>query len=111
MIKRDLVNKDQFTGKEGYLRMADNTAKKLPYAMDNITTPYYRGEVQAMVIENPIHDLLLGNVTGVRPPCEPIVDWDQECSVTTRGKALRDKGGMKPLAVKHTTNLLLINVN
>ncbi|XP_067939845.1 LOW QUALITY PROTEIN: uncharacterized protein [Watersipora subatra] len=68
VVKKSLVKADQYTGEEGYLRMADNTARKLPFAKISIDTPFYQGDITAMVIETPIHDLMLGNISGARSP-------------------------------------------
>ncbi|XP_067950510.1 uncharacterized protein [Watersipora subatra] len=105
VVKKSLVKADQYTGEEGYLRMADNTAGKLPFAKISIDTPFYQGDVMAMVMETPIHDLMLGNISGARSPCDPLPEQDQECSVVTRAQAIENKRGEKPLSVVSNENI------
>jgi len=65
----------------------ENTPKKLPMAKVNINTPYYQVEVMATKMDNCIHDLIIGNIPGVRLPCNPITNWNLECSITNKTKA------------------------
>ena len=105
VVKKSLVKADQYTGEEGYLRMADNTARKLPFAKISINTPFYQGDVTAMVMETPIHDLMLGNISGARSPCDPLPEQDRECSAVTRAQAIENKRGEKPLSVVSNENI------
>jgi len=57
----------------------------------NINTPYYQGEVMAIVMDNCIHDLIIGNIPGVRSPGNPITNWKLECSITNKTKAFNKK--------------------
>ena len=64
----------------------------------NIDTPYYKGTVVAMVFDNPIHDLLLGNTREVRSPDNAGANWNQ-CNVLTRGKVKAKQVLMRLLEV------------
>ena len=47
-------------------------------AIVNVDTPYIKGnQVQALCIENPEYDLVVGDVLGARCPCNPnrIGNW------------------------------------
>ena len=51
-----------------------------------------------MVFDNPIHDLLLGNIPEVRSPDNAGANWNQ-CNVLTRGKVKAKQVLMRLLEV------------
>ncbi|KAK7114597.1 hypothetical protein V1264_000634 [Littorina saxatilis] len=53
-------------------------ASKLPAftdGKDQIDTPYFTGEVEAVCLKKPLYDLLIGNIGGARRPDDPDVEW------------------------------------
>lgn len=68
IIKRDLVDDNQTTGVTRSVHLVDGTAKMLPEARVRVSTPYFRGVVTALCMEEPLYDRILGNITGVRDP-------------------------------------------
>ena len=42
--------------------MVDCTSRVLPKAKESIDTPYYKGEVLVLCLENPLVDLIVGNI-------------------------------------------------
>ncbi|KAH9378820.1 hypothetical protein HPB48_021912 [Haemaphysalis longicornis] len=65
LIKMSLVRDEQLTGKKSPVIFVDYTVKWLPEAIIEISTPYYSGSVTAKCLENPLYDLILGDVPGV----------------------------------------------
>ena len=55
--------------------MIDGTARNVPLARVNVDCPYYKGEVEAMVMPLPVYDLIIGNVPGAREPSNPDRSW------------------------------------
>ena len=53
-----------------------------------------------MVSDNPIHDLLLGNILGVRSPDNANASWSQ-CNVLIRGKVKGKQIPMRSLEVNN----------
>ncbi|XP_077867874.1 uncharacterized protein LOC144357705 [Saccoglossus kowalevskii] len=51
-----------------------------------IDTPYLRGMVEALCVQDPIYDLIVGNVPGARPPDDPDPVWNMSEAVTTRAQ-------------------------
>ena len=79
-----------------------------------IDTPYYKGNVTALCMTNPIYDLVLGNIEGVRCPSDPDSKWkadnstvaeqparviDQAQAVETRAQRARLEKPTQPLKV------------
>ncbi|KAG0425382.1 hypothetical protein HPB47_027440 [Ixodes persulcatus] len=66
------------TGIRRPVYLVDGTAKMLHEARVRVSTPYFRGVVTALCVEEPLYDVILGNVTGVRDPDSPGVDCEKE---------------------------------
>ena len=71
-VRRDLVQPEQMTGKVHICKLFDSSLRQYPIARIHVDTPYYKGEVEAMVVKKPICDLIIGNIPGARNL------WDSE---------------------------------
>ena len=106
-VKSSLVKPEQLTGKDHMCMLIDGTLRRFKLAQIEIDTPFYKGEVEAMCMEKPIHDLILGNICGIRD--KPDKNWGKsqeiECdleiskaqAVTTRAQAKKEKRPTEPL--------------
>ena len=61
-VKMSLIKKHQLTGNDVTCTLIDGTQRRFPLARIQVNTPYFTGEVEAMCIENPLYDLIIGNV-------------------------------------------------
>ena len=121
VIRRDLVEEDQLTGEQRGCVLIDGTVRKVPVARVYIDTPYYRGNVTALCMKQPIYDLVLGNIAGVRCPSDPDPEWEDLCSpdvelldtdvrvdqaqaVQTRAQKARTERPVQPLKVPSPIN-------
>lgn len=86
VIKRDLVSDDQLNGKTQLCILIDGTKLTAPVANVFIDTPYYTGNVEAWCMNNPVYDLVLGNIEGARLPGEPDPQWTLAQAVRTRAQ-------------------------
>ena len=67
IIKQDLVNQEELTGEKGYVTTFDKTLLiRAPIAKIQVDTPYNVGEVEALCVQEPVADLIIGNITGAR---------------------------------------------
>ncbi|XP_070550990.1 uncharacterized protein [Ptychodera flava] len=71
VVRSDLVKSTQLTGEVRTCVMIDGTCRRAPVARLNISTPYYQGEVDALCMQTPIYDLIIGNIDGAREPGNP----------------------------------------
>jgi hypothetical protein len=62
VVKRDLVADDQLLSDSAVCRLIDGTLRRFPIACIHIETPYYTGEVRAICMNDPISDLIVGNI-------------------------------------------------
>ena len=66
VIKKELVSEDQFFGDFNVTLLIDNMARKVPLVKIDVDTPNLKDQVEAQCPLDPIYDLVIGNVTGVR---------------------------------------------
>jgi len=75
VVRRALVPDDKMTGQEERCILIDGTVRYTPGAKIYVQTPFFSGSTTAICTENPIYDLVIGNVPGaqdvsVSPPVE-----------------------------------------
>jgi hypothetical protein len=93
VVRRSLVGKERFTGERRTCVFLNGRRTEEPMAQIVIDTPYLKGEVEAMCMENPLDDLTIGNVRGARRPDEPDPQWTARTAAaetrTQAGKKVR----------------------
>ncbi|XP_071486349.1 uncharacterized protein [Diadema antillarum] len=113
VVKESLTSPGQLLGKIQRCVLLDGTVREVPVARVATDTPYYKGEVDALVMREPLYDLTLGNIAGVRAPGDPDPNWDfpkeggdesvmdseRGGAVETRGQKARREKPLKPLTV------------
>ena len=108
IIKKSLVEESQFTEEVGYIMTIDRRAMKVPTATIEIDTPYYSGMVEAMCLENPLYDLIIGNLPDARDPNDANEKWCVPVAVVTRAQARKETQQPQPLIVAKGANNLSI---
>ena len=68
VVKRSLVEPNQFTGNYQHCILIDGTLKKVEVANIYVDTPFYEGQLEGLCMKQPIYDLIIGNTSGVRDP-------------------------------------------
>ncbi|XP_075732788.1 uncharacterized protein LOC142775324 [Rhipicephalus microplus] len=76
IVKTSLVYHDDFTGTSAPVYLLERSVRMLREAWVDVETPFYSGRLKAKCIENPLYDLILGNVDGVRPADDPDLHWN-----------------------------------
>lgn len=93
IVRRSLVPKSKFTGREVELTMANGMNFKYPEVEISVQTPYYSGITLAACIDNPVYDLIVGQIDGVRSVGE---GSEVSAAVTRqRSKQARDEPNVK----------------
>jgi hypothetical protein len=80
VVRQNLVRSDQLTGRKEACVLIDGVVKYYPTAVVDFDTPFFKGRAKAMCMENPLHDVIIGNIEGARVPTEA----DFEDNVITR---------------------------
>ena len=84
IVKKILVTEEAYPRKNQTMVMLDCTSRVLPEAKLSINTPYYKGEVLALCLENPLVDLIMGNIPDTREHTDPDINWVPTLVVQTR---------------------------
>lgn len=83
VVRRSLVSNSQLTGEYKMCVLIDGTIRKVPVAIIEVNSPYYVGKIDALCMINPVYDLIMGNIPGVRDPSQPDTSWKRpevQCS-------------------------------
>ena len=68
IVKRNLVSENQFIGKECGVTLINDSQHKCQVARINIDCPFFKGTTDALCIDDPAHDLVIGNIEGSKFP-------------------------------------------
>ena len=68
VVKRSLVEPNQFTSNYQHCILIDGTVRKVEAANIYVDTLFYEGQIEVLCMEQPIYDLIIGNTHGVRDP-------------------------------------------
>lgn len=77
IVRRELVPDVCLTGKKISVVLLDRSTSHLPEAIVQVNTPYFTGMLKVACMDQPLYDLVLGNLPGVRGPYDPDSDWKQ----------------------------------
>ena len=75
VVRSELVRSDQYTGQSQTCLLIDGTERHFPLALVDVDTPFFTGQVEALCMENPVYDLIIGNIDGARGPSDPDAHW------------------------------------
>ena len=65
---RATVREEQFTGQKEACVLIDGVVKYYPTATVELDAPFYQGKAKALCMENPLYDVIIGNIEGARMP-------------------------------------------
>ena len=108
IIRREVEDQTDFTGEMGHIMTVDRTIKRASMAKVEVDTPFYVGTVEALSLQDPIFDLIIGNVPVARRSDDLNPEWGVVTAVTTRAQARSGKDP-KPLKMKEVTGKMSIN--
>ncbi|XP_042148654.1 uncharacterized protein LOC121837179 [Ixodes scapularis] len=80
IVRRGLVHDKSLTGTKSLVYLLDRSVLMLPEAWVVVDTPYFKGRLRAKCMDDPIYDLILGNVDGVRRADDPDPNWSAEAA-------------------------------
>ena len=68
VVRRSLVSDGQMLNKQSGVTLINNYNQRCPMARINIDCPFFRGSTDALCIDDPAHDLVIGNIEGSKFP-------------------------------------------
>ncbi|XP_069108215.1 uncharacterized protein, partial [Argopecten irradians] len=102
VIRRSLVADKDLTGETQTCVVANGDKVVVPIAKVFVDSPYFVGSLCAWCMDNPVYDVILGNIPGVRHANGPDKDWKPKevvQAVQTRAQVKRDGQQYRPLKV------------
>ena len=76
VVRSNLVEEGQFTGREQQVTLIDGSIKTFPVAEIEIDSPYFQGKIEAVCMPGSLCDVVIGNVEGAREPGDPNFEWE-----------------------------------
>jgi len=64
VVKKSLVKPEQMTGSYELCMRFDGIVKRYPTAMVELDTPYFIGKTKVLCMDNPVQDIIIGNMPG-----------------------------------------------
>ena len=64
VVRRSLVSDGQMLDKQSGVTLINNYKQRCPVARINIDSPFFRGTTDALCVDDPAHDLVIGNIEG-----------------------------------------------
>ena len=68
VVRKDLVESDQILDRQSKITLIDDTTQSHAMATIAVDCPFFKGIVDAICIDNPLYDLVIGNVDGSKLP-------------------------------------------
>ena len=90
VVRSELVSGAQFTGETQMCLLIDGTIRKVPVAEIQVCSPYFTGKVRALCMDNPLYDLIIGNIPGAKVPGN--VQLRMDAPVIEDGHAKSEEG-------------------
>ncbi|XP_070206184.1 uncharacterized protein [Littorina saxatilis] len=96
VVKSSLVSRSQFTGQDLEVSMAEKDIKRrYPVIKVQVDCPFYTGEVEAIVMDTPVADFIVGNYARLGDSnVLPVYAVSKVVSVVTRAQAAAE--GKRP---------------
>jgi len=64
VVKKSLVKPEQMTGSYELCMLIHGIVKRYPTAMVELDTPYFIGKTKVLCMDNPVQDIIIGNIPG-----------------------------------------------
>jgi transposase InsO family protein len=105
-----LVREEDLTGKKLHVTLANSLhVEEYPVAMIDLDSPFVRGRVEVVVMDNACQDVIIGNaatfITGETLPVPVYAKREFVSAVQTRAQAKREQGEEQPIPVVRTCGL------
>ena len=128
VIRTKLVDTSCLTGEKQSCLLIDGTLRKYPTAIIHVDTPYFIGTLKVLCMDNPLYDLIIGNVPDSREPHDPNSNWTStmntfpegsECSSVSNVEAeqvsphsvILDRPGQMDISIPENERVSTDNVN
>ena len=74
-IVRSMCSEDSFTGETRTCVMINGDTFTAPVVHIMVDMPYFTGQFNALAVEKPVYDIVVGNISGARDANDPDINW------------------------------------
>lgn len=106
VVQRGLVPDEKLTGATTPVFLLNRIIKYLAEVEVYVNTPYLISVLVAKCMDNPINNLVLGNIEGVRRPDNPDKGWNKRMALEGRDVREPDIGRKHDRTLKHAQGSL-----
>ena len=82
VVRTSFMKDREYTGECRKCVLFDGTVREFETTKLAVSTPFFTGQLEALVMQNPLCDLIIGNVPGAKGPDDPAV----AAAIETRGQ-------------------------
>ena len=99
IVRRSMCSEDSFTGETRTCVMINGDTFTAPVVHIMVDTPYFTGQFNALAVEKPVYDIVVGNIPGARNANDPDRNWRSNVELkekvgnTAEGNMLHEKDG------------------
>ena len=99
IVRRCMCSEDSFTGETRTCVMINGDTFTAPVVHIMVDTPYFTGRFNALAVEKPVYDIVVGNIPGGRNANDPDRNWRSNVELkekvgnTAEGNMLHEKDG------------------
>ena len=99
IVRRSMCSEDSFTRETRTCVIINGDAFTAPVVHIMVDTPYFTGQFNALAVEKPVYDIVVGNIPGARNANDPDRNWrsnvelKEKVGKTAEGKMLHEKDG------------------
>ena len=99
IVRRSMCSEDSFTGETRTCVMINGDTFTAPVVHIMADTPYFTGQFNALAVEKPVYDIVVGNIPGARNANDPDRNWRSNVELkekvgnTAEGNMLHEKDG------------------
>ncbi|XP_070209217.1 uncharacterized protein [Littorina saxatilis] len=98
-VRRGLVSKDQWVSRKVNCKTFGGEVLTYPQAKVKVETPYVSGEMVCCVLNDPVADLIIGNIPGISGSADCFPDVEGVTAMANRSQAKRGNPPDKPLVL------------
>ncbi|XP_070190468.1 uncharacterized protein [Littorina saxatilis] len=110
-VRRGLVSKDQMVSRKVTCKTFGGEVLTYPQAKVKVETPYVSGEMVCCVLNDPVADLIIGNIPGISGSADCFPDVDGVTASTNRAQEKRRNPPDKPLVLTPDQKVACSNEN
>ena len=99
IVRRSMCSEDSFTGETRTCVMINGDTFTAPVVHIMVDTPYFTGRFNALAVEKPVYDIVVGNIPGAWNANDPDRNWrsnvelKEKVGKTAEGNMLHEKDG------------------